>query len=77
MALSAGWTAEDVPSDAAEWSAGHADALRPLAPQALEGLRTIRRASELSDLWFEDDAEEWTTSIATLEDAIGSLDNQA
>lgn len=77
VALSAGWTDEDVPNDAAEWAAEHADAARHLAPQALEALRTIRRANELSDLWFEDDAEEWTTSIATLEDAIGSLGNQA
>lgn len=72
VAMSTGWSDDDVSAVAAAWSLKHADAASRFAPQALDALRAIRRASELRDLWFQADAEEWTTSIDALEDALSS-----
>jgi hypothetical protein len=55
-----------------EWFEASRPQLAALAPDALTGLQTIRKDSELKDLWSEsDEFAKWDEALATIEKQLG------
>ncbi|HEX6751395.1 MAG TPA: DUF4259 domain-containing protein [Longimicrobium sp.] len=72
VAASRGRPAPDLPGELAEWvRARGGDVDAALAAQAVDAVTRIREASDLRDLWGEDDSgAEWETTIAELLDRL-------
>ena len=64
--------AAELPGELAEWVQAHGGEVdAPLAAQAVDAVTRIRDASDLRDLWGEDDSgAEWDAGIAELLDRL-------